>query len=104
MTTCPSGVDYRRLVDHTRVKIEETYRRPLADRLLRSLLVRLIPSRAAFRAAITLAAAGRLLKPAMSRLPGIGGRTSSQAITWNAIVCHIRRQIWSSALTTRAPR
>jgi glycolate oxidase iron-sulfur subunit len=72
MTTCPSGVDYRRLVDHTRVKIEETYRRPLADRLLRSLLVRLIPSRAAFRAALRLAAAGRLLKPAMSRLPGIG--------------------------------
>ena len=47
MTTCPSGVDYRRLVDHARVTIEETYRRPLADRLMRAALVRLIASRAA---------------------------------------------------------
>ena len=72
MTTCPSGVDYRRLVDHARVKIEETYRRPLADRLMRAALVRLIASRRGFRAALRLAAAGRLLKPALSRLPGIG--------------------------------
>ena len=65
MTTCPSGVDYRRLVDHARVKIEETYRRPLADRLMRAALVRLIASRRGFRAALRLAAAGRLLKPAL---------------------------------------
>ncbi len=72
MTTCPSGVDYRRLVDHARVKIEETYRRPLADRLLRAALVRLIPSRAAFRTALRLAALGRLFKPALAVLPLIG--------------------------------
>ena len=35
MTTCPSGVHYMHLVDHARAHIEETYRRPLADRLLR---------------------------------------------------------------------
>src|ERR1700751_2072141 len=39
MTTCPSGVDYRRLVDATRIRIEDTYRRPLADVLLRATLV-----------------------------------------------------------------
>jgi glycolate oxidase iron-sulfur subunit len=72
MTTCPSGVDYRRLVDDARVEIEETYRRPLADRLMRATLVRLIPSRAAFRAALRLAAVGRPFKPALARLPGIG--------------------------------
>jgi glycolate oxidase iron-sulfur subunit len=72
MTTCPSGVDYRRLVDDARIRIEETYRRPLADRLMRSGLVRLIPSRAAFRAALRLAALGRLFKPSLGRLPGIG--------------------------------
>ena len=72
MTTCPSGVDYRRLVDDARVRIEDTYRRPLADRLMRAALVRLIASRRGFRAALRLAAAGRLLKPAMSLLPGIG--------------------------------
>jgi glycolate dehydrogenase iron-sulfur subunit len=72
MTTCPSGVDYRRLVDHARVEIEESYRRPLADRLMRAVLVRLIASRQGFRAALRLAAAGRVLKPALGRLPGIG--------------------------------
>jgi glycolate oxidase iron-sulfur subunit len=72
MTTCPSGVDYRRLVDHARIEIEETYRRPLADRLMRATLVRLIASRRGFRAALRLAAVGRLVKPALARLPGIG--------------------------------
>ena len=72
ITTCPSGVDYRRLIDHARVAIEETYRRPFADRLMRAVLVRLIASRRGFRAALRLAAAGRLLKPMLSRLPGIG--------------------------------
>jgi glycolate oxidase iron-sulfur subunit len=72
MTTCPSGVEYRRLVDHARVEIEESYRRPLADRLMRAVLVRLIASRQGFRAALRLAAAGRVVKPALGRLPGIG--------------------------------
>src|SRR6478609_9557213 len=35
MTTCPSGVHYQHLVDHARVHIERTYRRPLAERWLR---------------------------------------------------------------------
>ena len=59
-TTCPSGVDYRRLVDHARAAIETSYRRPLADRLMRAALARLLPSRALFGAALALAAsAGR---------------------------------------------
>jgi glycolate oxidase iron-sulfur subunit len=77
MTTCPSGVDYRRLVDQARVRIEDTYRRPLADRLMRGALVRLIPSRAAFRAALRLAALGRLFKPALRGLPGIGPKVEA---------------------------
>ena len=72
MTTCPSGVDYRRLVDDARIRIEDAYRRPFADRAMRATLVRLIPSRAAFRAALRLAAAGRLVGPALGLLPGIG--------------------------------
>ena len=74
VTTCPSGVDYRRLIDHARVKIEDTYRRPFADRAMRAALVRLIPSRAAFRAALRLAALGRLFRPALGLLPGIGAK------------------------------
>jgi glycolate oxidase iron-sulfur subunit len=38
MTTCPSGVDYMHLVDHARAHVEKTYRRPLTDRMLRSIL------------------------------------------------------------------
>ena len=38
MTTCPSGVHYMHLVDHARAHIEQTYRRPLLDRLMRAFL------------------------------------------------------------------
>lgn len=51
-TTCPSGVDYMHLVDHARARIEERFTRPLADRLLRSLLALLIPRPGLFRLAL----------------------------------------------------
>src|ERR1700748_2097450 len=38
MTTCPSGVHYMHLVDQARVRIEEEYTRPLAERWRRSAL------------------------------------------------------------------
>src|SRR6202165_5711929 len=38
VTTCPAGVHYMHLVDHARVHIEQTYRRPAPERLLRALL------------------------------------------------------------------
>lgn len=43
MTTCPSGVDYMHLVDMARAHIEDTYERPLKDRLIRSMLVFVLP-------------------------------------------------------------
>jgi glycolate oxidase iron-sulfur subunit len=73
MTTCPSGVDYRRLVDHARATIETTYRRPLADRLARAALAWLLPSRARFRAGLALARVGRPFAPVLKRVPGLGG-------------------------------
>src|SRR3954468_13958992 len=60
MTTCPSGVHYMHLVDHAREHIEKTYRRPLADRLLRETLARVLPYPTRLRAAL---GAGRLVKP-----------------------------------------
>ena len=72
MTTCPSGVDYRRLVDATRTRIETTYRRPLGDAFLRAVLVRLLPSPRGFSAALRLASIGRAIRPLMGRLPGLG--------------------------------
>src|SRR5271154_1818209 len=43
MTTCPSGVHYMHLVDHARAHIEDTYRRPFGERLLRVFLPKLLP-------------------------------------------------------------
>ncbi|KQT54847.1 2-hydroxy-acid oxidase [Aureimonas sp. Leaf454] len=69
MTTCPSGVNYMHLVDHARVHIEKTYRRPLLDRLIREVLARVLPHPRRFRASLTLA---RLARPLIPVLAGIG--------------------------------
>lgn len=52
MTTCPSGVHYMHLVDHAREYIEQTYKRPLMDRILRSVLARVLPYPTRFRLAL----------------------------------------------------
>ena len=67
MTTCPSGVHYMHLVDHARRHIEETYRRPLADRALRGFLGWLLPRPAWFRRALLI---GRPFRALFARLPG----------------------------------
>jgi glycolate oxidase iron-sulfur subunit len=72
MTTCPSGVDYRRLIDHARLLVETRYRRPLADRLLRAALARLLPSRVAFAASLRLANLARPFAPLFAALPRLG--------------------------------
>ncbi len=69
MTTCPSGVNFMHLVDHGRYHVEQTYRRPLGDRLLRSVLRYLMPRPSALRWSLIL---GRLAKPLMLVLPRRG--------------------------------
>jgi glycolate oxidase iron-sulfur subunit len=69
MTTCPSGVHYMHLVDHARAHIEETYSRPLVDRLLRGLLATVLPSRPLFRLSL---AAARLARPLAPLFAAIG--------------------------------
>jgi glycolate oxidase iron-sulfur subunit len=59
MSTCPSGVHYMHLVDHAREYIEATYKRPLMDRVLRSVLAWVIPHPTRFRLALLLAKMGR---------------------------------------------
>lgn len=51
-TTCPSGVDYAHLIEMGRAHVEKTYRRPLMDRLLRSVLVAVMPYPVRFRLAL----------------------------------------------------
>lgn len=67
MTTCPSGVNYMHLVDHARTYIEQTYRRPFAERWLRALLGLLLPRPGLFR--IALLGAG-LARPLGRIIPG----------------------------------
>jgi glycolate oxidase iron-sulfur subunit len=55
MTTCPSGVNYMHLIDQARVHVEETYRRPLYERLLRALLAFTMPRPRVFSFTMALA-------------------------------------------------
>ena len=52
MTTCPSGVHYMHLVDHAREYINDNYKRPLFDRLMRFVLSKILPYPNRFRLAI----------------------------------------------------
>jgi glycolate oxidase iron-sulfur subunit len=72
MTTCPSGVDYRRLIDHARVLVETRYERPLADRLMRAALARLLPSRRLFALGLRLAGLARPFAPLIAAVPRVG--------------------------------
>ena len=67
-TTCPSGVDYMHLIDHARVHIENTYKRPLIDRLIRQTLAFVLPYPARFRTALKLANLGRPLAPWLEKV------------------------------------
>jgi len=67
MTTCPSGVNYMHLVDHARRHIQETFVRPLPDRLLRRMLAAVLPFPGRFRLSLRLA---QLARPFAASLPG----------------------------------
>lgn len=66
MTTCPSGVDYMHLIDHARIHVEKTYRRPWRDRALRWMLARVLPHQGRFRLALR---AARLARPFAGAMP-----------------------------------
>lgn len=70
MTTCPSGVNYMHLVDHARIHIERTYKRPLQDRMLRAMLQAILPKPGRFRLAIAAAFYGRPLAGLMKKCGG----------------------------------
>ena len=67
MTTCPSGVHYMHLVDHARVRIEETYDRPFMDRWFREVLAFVLPYPGRFRLALM---AAWFARPLAGMFPG----------------------------------
>jgi glycolate oxidase iron-sulfur subunit len=68
MTTCPSGVHYMHLVDHARDHIEQTYRRPPLDRLIRGFLAHVMPYPRRLRLAMLLALLAKPLAPLMAAI------------------------------------
>ncbi|MCC7319539.1 MAG: glycolate oxidase subunit GlcF [Rubellimicrobium sp.] len=66
MTTCPSGVHYRHLIDHARAWVEDHYRRPAGERALRWMLARILPYPMRFRLALLGA---RIARPFAGLLP-----------------------------------
>ncbi|HVV62652.1 MAG TPA: glycolate oxidase subunit GlcF [Pseudolabrys sp.] len=78
MTTCPSGVHYMHLVDQARDHIEQTYKRPVFDRALRALLVRVLPDPALFRLALV---AGLVARPFAPVLKAIGLKRLAAMLT-----------------------
>ncbi|MBV8627872.1 MAG: glycolate oxidase subunit GlcF, partial [Paraburkholderia sp.] len=63
-TTCPSGVQYGRLVEVGRKHAEQMVQRPLRQRLMRGLLAGLLPRRALFSPLMRL---GQQVRPLLPR-------------------------------------
>ncbi len=75
MTTCPSGVHYQHLIDHARIHVERTYRRPLTDRWLRGLLASVLPYPRRFRAVLRASRACAAVRRDPARAPARDART-----------------------------
>ncbi|MEJ8573574.1 glycolate oxidase subunit GlcF [Microbaculum marinum] len=66
MTTCAVSIDYVHLIDLARSYIERNYRRPLAERLARTLIASTIPYPGRMRTSLALA---RIVKPLRGAMP-----------------------------------
>ncbi len=59
LTSCPSGVQYDKLIEQTRTLIESEFRRPPASRALRAMVFEVFPNPGRLRAALKLAPLGK---------------------------------------------
>ena len=69
VSSCPSSVEYDRLIEATRATIEHDFRRTRTDKLVRSLLFTVLPYPSRMRMALRLAPLGRILPLAPSLRP-----------------------------------
>ncbi|NBS11665.1 MAG: glycolate oxidase iron-sulfur subunit [Gammaproteobacteria bacterium] len=86
-TTCPSGVDYGRLVDLGRHVVEARAPRPLSERIVRGLLVRVLPNRPLFTLLMRLGQTVRWAVP-----PVLRAKIPAKVVTegWPAATHHRR--------------
>jgi glycolate oxidase iron-sulfur subunit len=87
LTACPSGVQYDALIELTREHVEQEHRRPLMDRLLRTLIFQTFPNPRRLRVALALAPLGRVLpaprafRPLVALAPSFRSRDAPPALT-----------------------
>jgi glycolate oxidase iron-sulfur subunit len=79
VTACPSGVQYDRLIEATRERVETETRRSFGDRFVRGALFALLPYPRRMAAALRLAPLGRALP-----LPGRLGAMTEIAPPWRS--------------------
>jgi len=82
-TTCPSGVRYGALLDFGRSVVEAQRSRPLRERIVRSVLLRFVPSRSLFRIALGIGQSLRPMLPAAWRkkIPARNAARGDDALT-----------------------
>jgi glycolate oxidase iron-sulfur subunit len=82
-TTCPSGVQYNRLLEIGRATAESTIKRPVSERIQRALILYTVPRPATFRRLLRLARLFRPLLPARLKksIPDSPPRTGSWPAT-----------------------
>ena len=88
-TTCPSGVEYHKLVDIGRIHVEQQVARPAVERLMRWALRKVVPYPSRFRPLLRV---GRLVAPLLpatlrDKLPRL------QAMPKSKVGSHLRRVI-----------
>jgi len=67
MPACPSDVNYQHLIDHARVHVEKTRRRPVLEQALRKVIAFVLPVPGRLRAAMTAAKFALPLAPLLPR-------------------------------------
>jgi glycolate oxidase iron-sulfur subunit len=101
-TTCPSGVDYAHLIDDAREYVEDHYRRPISDRVLRWLLATVLPRPQFMRAAMLFAPLGalvqRFLPKSLSAMVDLAGSVQATTERLLSVYPAIEPRRWRVAL------
>ncbi|NJR60518.1 MAG: 4Fe-4S dicluster domain-containing protein [Cyanobacteria bacterium CRU_2_1] len=104
VTTCPSGVQYDKLIAATRPQIERNYERTVNDRLLRTLLFSLFPYPKRLRLLLVpLAIYQRSGLPNLIRATGLLQRVSPQLAAMESLLPKVTAKSFQDSLPTIVP-
>ena len=103
-TTCPSGVDYMHLVDHARIHIQQTYKRPFMDRLFRAVLAMVLPYPSRFRFALHAAKLAKPFAGLFAKIPAMKPMAAMLFLAPTSLPAAIKLPIVTSAKTSKVGR